>query len=71
MVRFSKLIVTAVVALNTMFAAAVFYVFLRVGSEPGVLVAAWFTFTTGELWALAIIRRGETRQGHPGRTRKE
>lgn len=54
---FSKAVVAAVVMLNTGFTAAVLYVFLRVGSEPTALIAAWFAFTTGELWMLASIRK--------------
>jgi len=57
--RFSKKIVSAVVMLNTLFAAAVFYVFCRVGSEPTALIGAWFAFTTTELWALAGIKKRE------------
>ncbi len=57
--RFSKLIVAAVILLNAIFAMAVFYAFLKVGSEPATLVVAWFAFTTGELWALALIKRNE------------
>ena len=56
-VKFSKLIVTAVVLLNTGFTAAVLYTFLRVGNEPTALVAAWFAFTTGELWFLSGIEK--------------
>ncbi len=41
------------------FAAAVFYVFLKVGNEPTALIVAWFAFTTGELMALAMIRNKE------------
>jgi hypothetical protein len=55
--RFSKFIVTLVVILNTVFTAAVLYVFLKVGNEPAVLIGAWFAFTTGELWMLASIRK--------------
>lgn len=57
--RFSKWVVAAVIALNAAFAAAVLYVFLRVGSEPSTLVGAWFAFTTGELLALAGVKRKE------------
>lgn len=64
--EFSKLIVTAVVLLNSFFTVAVLYVFLRVGSEPMTLIAAWFAFTTGELWLLSGIKKAkvkaETRQ---------
>jgi len=42
---------------------AVFFVFLRVGSEPTTLVAAWFAFTTGELWLLSGITREKITQG--------
>ena len=61
--RFSKLIVAAVVLLNTGFTAAVLYVYLRVGSEPTTLIAAWFAFTTGELWMLAGIRKAKVKGG--------
>lgn len=61
--RFSKWIVATVIALNAAFAAAVLYVFLRVGSEPSTLVGAWFAFTTGELLALAGIKKAEMRGG--------
>lgn len=57
--RYSKWIVAVVIALNAAFTAAVFYVFLKVGDEPSTLIAAWFAFTTGELLALAGIKRKE------------
>lgn len=60
--RYSKLIVALVILLNTGFAGAVLYAFLRVGSEPTALVAAWFAFTTGELWLLAGITREKVRR---------
>lgn len=60
--RFSKLIVAAVVALNTGFTAAVLYVFFRVGSEPTVLTTAWFAFTTGELCMLAGITKTKVKR---------
>jgi len=61
--RFSKLIVTLVVLLNTGFAIGVLYVFLRVGSEPTALIAAWFAFTTGELWMLSGITKKKLSKG--------
>ena len=61
--RFSKFIVALVIFLNVSFAAAVLFVFLRIGSEPTTLVAAWFAFTTGELWLLAKIKRAENGEG--------
>lgn len=69
--KFSKLIVGAVIALNAVFAAAVFYAFLKVGSEPAALVAAWFAFTTGELWALAMIKRKEADTSEDSRDKSE
>ena len=60
--RYSKIIVALVILLNTGFAGAVLYAFLRVGSEPTALVAAWFAFTTGELWLLSGITREKVRR---------
>ena len=55
--KFSKLIVILVVILNTLFAAATLYVFLKTCGEPSALIVAWFGFTTGELWLLAGIKK--------------
>jgi hypothetical protein len=60
--RFSKLIVTLIILLNTGFTISVLYAFLRVGSEPTALIAAWFAFTTGELWMLAGIKKSKIKQ---------
>lgn len=60
--RFSKLIVTFVILLNVIFTAAVLYVFLQVGSEPQVLIGAWFAFTTGELWMLSSIKKKKIKE---------
>jgi len=57
--RFSKWIVTLIVLLNVAFTAAVLFVYLRIGNEPTALIAAWFTFTTGELWLLAGLKKRE------------
>jgi len=51
--------VALVIVLNTGFTGAVLYVFFRIGSEPTALIAAWFAFTTGELWMLAGIRKAK------------
>ena len=61
--RYSKFIVALVIALNAVFTAAVLYVFLRIGNEPTALVAAWFGFTTVELWALSGITKTKITQG--------
>ena len=59
---FSKLIVALVILLNTGFAIGVLLVFLKVGSEPTALIAAWFAFTTGELWMLAGIKKRKLKE---------
>ena len=56
-IRFSKLIVALVIILNVIFAAAVLFVYLKVGSEPTALITAFFSFTVGELYLLAKIKR--------------
>ena len=60
--QFSKLVVFLVILLNTGFAIGVLYTFLKVGSEPTALVAAWFAFTTGELWMLAGIKKSKLKK---------
>ena len=61
--RFSKAIVSLVILLNAAFTVAVLFIFLRVGAEPTALIAAWFGFTTVELWALAGIKKREIERG--------
>ena len=61
--RFSKKVVRCVILLNALFVVAVLFLYWHTGSEPSTLVASWFAFTTGELWALASIKREETRKG--------
>lgn len=62
MIKYSKMIVLIVILLNTIFAAATLYVFLRTSNEPTSLVVAWFAFTTGELWLLAGIKKTEVKK---------
>ena len=57
--QFSKFVVTLIVALTVLFTVAVLYIFLTVGSEPVVLIGAWFAFVTSELFFLMAIKRGE------------
>ena len=57
MQKFSKKIVAMIIFLNLAFTIAVLYTFLKVGSEPTVLITAWFGFTTGELWLLSGITK--------------
>jgi hypothetical protein len=57
--KFSKAIVVLVILLNIVFTGTVLFIFFRVGAEPTALIAAWFGFTTVELWALAGIKKRE------------
>ena len=57
--KFSKVIVSLVILLNTAFSIAVLFIFYRIGTEPTTLIGAWFGFTTIELWALAGIKKKE------------
>ena len=61
--KFSKAVVALVIALNVIFTVAVLFVFFRIGSEPVTLIAAFFAFTTGELWFLAGIKKREIDRG--------
>lgn len=55
--KFSKKVVSAVIILNVFFTASVLVCFWHTGNEPVALVGAWFAFTTGELLALASIKK--------------
>lgn len=57
---FSKLIVAFVIIANVAFTAAVLYIYLKTEGEPVVLIGAWFSFTTVELWQLAQIKQKKT-----------
>jgi hypothetical protein len=55
--QYSKIIVAIVIILNVAFAIGSLYAFIRVGKEPKALITTWFTWTTGELWLLAKIKK--------------
>lgn len=59
---FSKPIVALIICLNLGVTVAILYIFMRIGSEPTALIAAWFAFTTGELWMLAGIKKEKLRR---------
>ena len=61
--KYSKVIVALVILLNATFAFATLYVFLKTSSEPTALIAAWFGFTTGELWLMKDIKKTEIKEG--------
>ena len=60
---FSKFIITLVILMNICFTTAILYALLQTGNEPSTLVASWFAFTTGEVWALAIIKKEKHKKG--------
>ena len=62
-VKYSKFIVFLVILLNTIFATATLYAFIKTGSEPVVLIGAWFSFTVSELWLLSGIKKKEIDKG--------
>jgi len=61
--KFSKKVVRWIITLNALFVVAVLFLYWHTGSEPSTLIASWFAFTTGELWALAGIKKEETKKG--------
>lgn len=62
--KFSKKVVRWIITLNALFVVAVLVLYWHTGSEPAALIASWFAFTTGELWALAGIKRKEIHAGN-------
>ena len=60
---FSKALVVGIIFANIVFTVAVLWVFLRTGSEPQVLIGAWFAFTTSELIVLAGIKKQKIKGG--------
>lgn len=60
--QYSKFIVAFIIFANSLFTAAVLYIFMRTSAEPGILIGAWFAFTTGELWLLADIKKNKIKK---------
>jgi len=69
MMKFSKKIVSFVIFINVLFTAAVLYIFFVRGSEPVTLIAAFFSFTTIELWSLASISKTKEKAKAPDKNR--
>ena len=61
---FSKLVVSAIIALNIIFTVVVLIVFLKTSAEPTTLIVSWFSFTTVELWSLAGIKKAKERKDY-------
>ena len=53
---FSNFIVVLVVVLNFWFTDRLLDIYAITQTEPVALIAAWFGFTTGELWFLVKIK---------------
>ncbi len=60
--KFSKVIVWAVVGLAILFTVAVLFVFAKTGNEPAALVVAVFGFLGHELWQLAGIKKSRIKK---------
>lgn len=60
--KFSKMVVILIILLNILFTIGVLIVFSKTSCEPTALVAAWFSFTTGELFALSSIKKKEIKK---------
>lgn len=54
--KYSKIVVSFIILSNVIFTYKILEVFTQIQEEPVTLIAAWFAFTTGELFALAKIR---------------
>lgn len=59
---YSKVIVLLVIALNVWFTDRLLDVYEIVGTEPTVLITAWFAFTTGELLMLTFIKKKKVKE---------
>lgn len=59
---FMKKTIKWMIIMNVAFTIAVFYVFLRTGSEPSTLVDKWFLFTSTEAGVLGVIKIFKVRQ---------
>ncbi|HHV10421.1 MAG TPA: hypothetical protein GXX75_09120 [Clostridiales bacterium] len=63
---YSKVIIVVVIVLNVLFTAAVLHAFEKTGNEPAALIAAWFSFTTGELLMLTSIKKAKEKKKGSG-----
>ncbi len=60
--QFSKLLVSFILVLNIAFTTAILWLVWSDKPEPGILIGAWFGFTTGELWLLATIKKTKVKE---------
>ena len=57
--RFSKMIIIAVIIMILIFTGCILYIFYDKGNEPTVIIASFFAFMTGEVFALAKLKLTE------------
>ena len=57
--RFSKMVIIAVIVMVLIFTGFVLFIFYKKGNEPTVIIASFFAFVTGEVWALAKLKLTE------------
>ena len=60
--KFSNMIVFLVISMNMWFTERCLDAFVLTGNEPGILIGAFFAFTTGELWMLASITKTKVKK---------
>lgn len=59
---FSKVLISLIIAANVVFVVAVLVIFCSTYAEPSTLIMAWFGFSTGELWALAFVKKSKLKK---------
>ena len=60
---FSKILIALIILANLAFVVAILIIFCFTYSEPSTLIMAWFGFSTGELWALAFVKKQKLKKG--------
>lgn len=69
--KFSSIVVLAVIMLNLWFAKEIIELIKDAGIEPAALITAWFAFTTGELWCLKDIKKKKIDKGKEKEVQKD
>lgn len=55
--NYSKFLIVGIIALNIWFTVRILNILEQGYNEPGILIGAWFSFTTGELFMIASIKK--------------
>ena len=69
--RFSKMIIIAVIIMVLIFTGCVLYIFNKKSAEPTVIIASFFAFMTGEVLALAKLKLSEITVENNNKKEKE